>query len=264
MHFDLVSDLHIDFWDDNHHFDWLQYQQSDILVVAGDISDYHDQSINYLIDLKRYYKTIMFVDGNHEHQPNYLDIGPDESSQQWDGLASVVEGIHFLGKEPLTLGNTRFIGRMGWWCFSFGEPYVTKEESLAAMFDRTEWTQDVADQQLACGKRDVDMLSEWVLASQWDIRIENIVMVTHTLPDPVCISWDEYPPHRDFTGLYGNTNYKQVWNNDINKKMRYWLFGHNHDQKSIKKDQCTMLSNPRGRPKDYNRENYSPKHIQIG
>lgn len=263
MNFDLVSDLHIDFWDEDHHFDWLEFQQSDTLVVAGDVSDYYDQTINYLVDLKEYYTHVLFVDGNHEHQPQYTDIGTTQSVNTWDSLASIVDGIHFLGNQPFTIGNTRFIGRNGWFSYDFGEPNVSYEQSVDAMLTRTDWGLEQQIQQVQAAKKDAELLSEWMLSAQWDMRIENIVVVTHTLPHKDCISWDEYPQNRDFTGLYGNTYFNKVFANDVNKKLKYWCFGHNHDQKQIKKDYFTMISNPRGRPKDYNRIVYSCRNINI-
>ena len=263
MKFDLVSDLHIDFWDEEYHFDWLEFQQSDILVVAGDVSDFYDQTLNHLLALKNYYNTVLFVEGNHEHQPQYTDIGTAKSIRTWDSLAGIVDGIHFLGKEPYTIGNTRFIGRNGWFSYDFGEPHVSFEESVDAMLTRTDWGLEQQIQQVQAAKDDAYLLAEWMLAAQWDMRVENIVVVTHTLPRKECISWDEYPQNRSFTGLYGNTHYERVFNNDINKKLRYWCFGHNHDQKTIKHDYYTMLSNPRGRPKDYNRQIYRPHTINI-
>lgn len=264
MNFDLVSDLHIDFWEEKYHYDWLKDQQSDTLVVAGDVSDYQDQTLNYLVSLKKYYKTIMFIDGNHEHQPNFKSIGLPESIRQWQGLASIVDGIHFLGKAPLTIGNTRFIGRNGWWCFTFGEPRIPREQCLAAFHAKTTWGEKVQEYQEYYGKVDCNNLAEDMLAAQWDNRVENIVVVTHSLPSKDCISWSVYPEDADFTGLYGNTNYEKVFANDLQRKLRYWCFGHNHDQKEISHDYYTMLSNPRGRPADYNREIYSSRNVNIG
>ena len=263
MKFDLVSDLHIDFWEDKYHYDWLHSQQSDTLVVAGDVSDHQDQTINYLISLKQYYKTIMFVDGNHEHQPNFLTIGLPESIRQWQGLAGIIDGIHFLGESPLTIGNTRFIGRNGWWCFNFGEPHIPRQQCLDAFYSKTKWTERVQKYQEHYGRVDCDELADEMLAAQWDSRIENVVVITHSLPSKLCISWSVYPENADFTGLYGNINYQKVFANDINKKLRRWCFGHNHDAKSLSHDYYTMTSNPRGRPADYNRISYTAKTITV-
>ena len=49
--------------------------KSDILIIAGDISDDIDLSIKYIDNISKKYKKILFVDGNHEHvnrYPNYI------------------------------------------------------------------------------------------------------------------------------------------------------------------------------------------------
>ena len=83
--FDYVSDLHIDYWDPkwktsfmscglikNRPLDWKKMKvKSDVLVVAGDVSDNLEFTIKYLKSLRKYYKKILFVDGNHEHVYRY-------------------------------------------------------------------------------------------------------------------------------------------------------------------------------------------------
>ena len=81
MKFDLVSDLHIDMWDKQFHFDWLNEQKSDTLVIAGDISDHIDMSCEYVVKMQEYYKTVMVIDGNHEHQPRFPSV--EESTNDY-------------------------------------------------------------------------------------------------------------------------------------------------------------------------------------
>ena len=83
LRFDYVSDLHIDYWDDEYwpdkkdgrkHFpvSWKKIEsKSDILVVAGDVSDKLELSLKYLGKLREFYPIVLFIDGNHEHTYRY-------------------------------------------------------------------------------------------------------------------------------------------------------------------------------------------------
>ena len=83
---DLVSDLHIDQWDSNlpnlypcgevknFPFQWNGIVKSPYLIVAGDISDDLDLSLSYLDNISKYYKKILFVDGNHECESDQSSV----------------------------------------------------------------------------------------------------------------------------------------------------------------------------------------------
>jgi metallophosphoesterase superfamily enzyme len=45
--------------------------KSKILIVAGDICDDLNDSINYLDHISQYYDKVLYVDGNHEHISQY-------------------------------------------------------------------------------------------------------------------------------------------------------------------------------------------------
>ena len=80
---DLCSDLHIDQWDTNLFNKYPNGNKKDFplefsnetgakyLVIAGDISDNLNNSINYLTDITNHYDKVLLVDGNHEHVNKY-------------------------------------------------------------------------------------------------------------------------------------------------------------------------------------------------
>ena len=67
MKFDLISDLHKDFWNDNEQVNWDGIGTSLVACIVGDIS--YDTNITYrtIVDISKNYKYTIFVDGNHEH-----------------------------------------------------------------------------------------------------------------------------------------------------------------------------------------------------
>jgi len=261
MKFDLVSDLHIDMWDKQFHFDWLNEQKSDTLVIAGDISDHIDMSCEYVVKMQEYYKTVMVIDGNHEHQPRFPSV--EESTNDYK-VAIRQTGAHYLGDRHFQQDDIRFIGVNGWWSFDFGDPNVPFDTCVNAFLAKTSWGRPAVKEQFRQGVKDCQFLLNQMLDAQEDDTVSKIVVVTHPLPHPSCISWNVYPDDNNFTGLYGNSKFQWTLDADRKGKLKYWLFGHNHDHKDIPYKGARLISNPRGRPKDWNREVYSPRQLEVG
>ena len=110
---------------------------------------------------------------------------------------------------------------------------------------------------------DANYLCGMMAQSTLDIKVKNIVVVTHSLPHSSCISWNRYPPDLEMVGCYGNSRYQWALDADINEKCKYWVFGHNHDAKNIPYKHMKFVSNPRGRREDWNREKYQVCTIEV-
>ena len=54
-----------------------------------------------------------------------------------------------------------------------------------------------------------------------------------------------------------------MFKNIKSKKIKYWLFGHTHYDINDKINDIKYICNPRGRPDDFNRENYNLKSFTI-
>jgi hypothetical protein len=261
MNFDLVSDLHIDRWGKINSTEWIQHQASDTLLVAGDTSDFVDITCEYILFLRRYYKTIIVVDGNHEHEGFNYDI--KRTSAAWS-INIKQTGAYFLGDGAYTSDSIRFIGCNGWWSFDFGLPNVSTADCISSVLNKTRWALEHMDQQFEQGCKDINQLSLDMIDAENNNDIKHIVVLTHTLPHSSCISWNIYPPDSNFVGLYGNSQYMNILTqDDTNQKLRFWCFGHNHDCKNIPYKQARLISNPRGRPEDWNRVDYKPLTLEI-
>ncbi|NCZ30303.1 MAG: hypothetical protein EBX70_11615 [Betaproteobacteria bacterium] len=239
MNFDLVSDLHIDHWGRSYETDWIYDQSSDIVVVAGDVSDSIDQTCEYLEKLTRYYSRVMVVDGNHEHQTS----------------------MEFL--EESVKNGVRFIGVCGWWSFDFGIPNVTREQTISKGKSDHGLTDIMIANQLNQSVIEANNLCTMMTEATLDTNVKHIVVVTHSLPHTSCISWNRYPPDLDMVGCYGNSRYQWTLDADINEKCRYWVFGHNHDRKDIPYKHMRFVSNPRGRREDWNRTSYLARTVEV-
>lgn len=260
MNFDLVSDLHIDHWGRKHEFDWLHSQKSDILIVAGDTSDSVDITCEYLHKLTDYYRDILVVDGNHEHQNNMENL--EESIQYWKSCVSQTLATYLGDKQP-TINGVKFIGICGWWSFDFGQPNIFSEETISTCKNHYGLNDNMIKNQMNQSLLDANFLTNKMIEATLNDSIKDIVVVSHSLPHSSCISWNRYPPDYNVVGCYGNSRFQWTLDADINQKCRYWVFGHNHDTKNMPYKYLRFVSNPRGRREDWNRVDYKIQTIEI-
>ena len=84
-----------------------------------------------------------------------------------------------------------------------------------------------------------------------DESINDIILVTHSVG------------HHSFKVVDKSTDYNTMFKNIKSKKIKYWLFGHTHYDINDKINNIKYICNPRGRPDDFNRENYNLKSFTI-
>lgn len=258
MRFDLISDIHIDKWDTEFQTNWAKTKKSDICVIAGDISDNITQTVEELRELASLYTHVIFIEGNHEHQHYWPDF--NFAPEYLKNKLSTITNVHYIYDDIFVLDKVAFIGKCGWWDFKFAEPLVSEKVG------RDRFIQDkfdICDEIANKSNEEFQYLFDNINLLQFNSDIEKIVVVTHTAPLPKFISPGEYPPWPEYSAFQGNINMPMVVDIDFRKKIKAWVFGHNHDQKKDIYKGILFLSNPRGRPTDYNREVYFPIVIEI-
>lgn len=260
MNFDLVSDLHIDHWGKNFEFDWLHSQQSDTIVIAGDTSDYVDVTCEFLHKISNYYTNVLVIDGNHEHQNHMENL--EESIKYWKSCVSQTLAVYLGEKQPVIEG-VKFIGICGWWSFDFGQPNILSEQTILTCKNLYGLNDITIKNQMNQSLLDAHCLAGMMVESTLSPDVKNIIVVSHSLPHSSCISWNRYPTDYNVVGCYGNSKFQWTLDADINEKINYWVFGHNHDTKNIPYKYFKFVSNPRGRREDWNRIDYKALNLKI-
>lgn len=259
MQIDIVSDLHIEHWT-HQPYDWKLNKKTEIVVIAGDIADDLELTINELNKACEVYEKVIYIDGNHESSKHYNDL----SFVNKYICEKMINRENFfnLSENDIVLDNFVIIGVCGWWDFRICEPEITFEESINCF--NCEWNprQDI-DKEIIIN----NIINE---ANANYINIKNkikkykdnykICLVTHTVPSKHLLS-NNYPYDRKFAGYYGNSRFEEFVNEDA---VQYFIFGHNHDaiQKKIIKGK-TFINNARGRPQDFNRVDYKSYTIEL-
>ena len=266
MHIDLISDLHEDHWNSdkkstfplgevkNYPFDLKKEKdKSKILIVAGDICDDLNDSINYLDHISQYYDKVLYVDGNHEHISQYPELYSTNYIHELI-LSKGNSKIVYLPKQNYIIDNTCFVGCNGWWNYSSNKfDHLDYFGSINSSSITEKKIKDFHTIVKKTALKEASKLYNNVALLSQDKQIDNIVVVTHTVPINIFLN----PKDVD---LQVNTEFNKIRGCP---KISHWLFGHCHEQINKIVKHTDYISNPRGRPSDYNRILYCAKKILI-
>ena len=264
---DICSDLHIDQWNKNlemkypcgirtdSEYKWNKTNNK-ILIIAGDVSDNLDLSIDYIDNISEYYDKILYVDGNHEHVEKYPELYTKDYINQKIKVKKN-DKLVYLPSNDYIIDNIVFIGCCGWWDYNnFDINAVMKSidyfKNWIDHFVESE-CRDYIYNVYERSKLEYKDLINKLLKYQNDERIESIVIVTHSQSKKKFVELD--------LATEFNNNFENITNKKFNK-LKYWIFGHTHKH-ILQNDDINYICNPRGRPEDYNRETYNLYSITI-
>lgn len=266
---DVVSDLHIDQWDEIYNIKYpcgivknnpIKFDKnSEILVIAGDISDDIERSLDYLDKLSKNYEFILFVDGNHEHVNVYPYLY--EKNEIIDKINKFNNPkLIYLPNKYFIVNKTVFIGVNGWWNYNNNNSESKKKsknyfKKWIPKLDEID-SNIFINQVLEKSEEDFLYLKKSIEKFENNSDIESIIIVTHTVPITHFLSERDI---REFDTLV-NTKFLELHKY---KKISKWIFGHTHGEINEKFDDIEFICYPRGRPEDYKRENYKINTITV-
>lgn len=256
--FDLVSDIHVDHWDVE--LDWDALRRNDIVIVAGDVADTIDRARQELERLAKAYKTVLYIDGNHEFcEEIYKGSGNTDGFDDRLRLAIAdLPNVHFLKDGVFVLNGTAIIGRNGHWDYRLLEGVDVKEAEIdvAEKLALPAGSERIFTQQ---ARQDAADLKQLVKELNENPDIHSILVVTHTLPSARLLpNLPAVAPH--FSNL-GNSEMATVLDADVHHKVRLWVFGHWHGVKDETIDHVHYVSNPRGTRRG--KPPYQPRPLEV-
>lgn len=240
MRLRIASDLHLDAQAD-HGRDLIRRLSTgpfDVLVVAGDLSNYAAlaPSLTNLCD--KVTQPIVFVMGNHE------PYGKDIMSAKADlaEAAQAYKHFHWLDRGSVTVGGYRFVGATLW--FPYPWPRADGLERFMGDFG---YIRGFADQVGALAEGDAAYLERNVG--------EGDIVVTHHLPHPRSIA-----PRFAMSAL--NPFFLHDQSALIRRaRPRLWIHGHTHDPMDYTVGATRIFANPHGYPNEA--ANFTVKHIVL-
>jgi UDP-2,3-diacylglucosamine pyrophosphatase LpxH len=256
LSFDLISDLHLDC----QLFDFTGLATSAICVVAGDVAEDHDSVVSFLTHLSQCYQQVLYIDGNSEHKYNLLDL--ELSQLALKHSINQLKRVQYLYDDVVVVNGVAFIGTNGWWAFDFDSSY---DVNLVAQWYHSVMSVPFDPEQICVQSiNDAAYLAHTVEKLQTHPEVRQIVVVSHTVPNPALIAHDIELNGSYKFNIMGNRLLEAVRIVDTESKISTWCFGHYHGAV----DQCIngirYVNNCRGRPNSqYWQYAYYPKKITI-
>ncbi|MGN7358531.1 metallophosphoesterase family protein [Paenibacillus sp. SAF-054] len=258
IRFDLISDIHLDFWVENssNHLkqdkkldrfitDILPSELSNTLVIAGDLGHYNIQNHKFLVKLKKLYKYIVLVPGNHDYYlitkslKNKYKNNSIKRSIEMKLMAEELTGVYFLDGVQIELDNVIYGGCGMWYDFEYGLQVLNMDWNQ--IYDN--WKSTSNDSLLIEGKPRLvkDMFQE-EKSKLLKVLTSTDVIVTHVSPDWSAIA-------NNYKGDLSNSYYyfdgKEFFN-DING--RIWCSGHIHRRMDYMNYGCRFINAALGYP----------------
>jgi predicted phosphodiesterase len=278
-----ASDIHLDFWistidvkkpkfKDNL-YDFVDrvlrpdLNDADVLVLAGDLGHYNQQTFELLKLLKKeYYKRILIVYGNHEL---YLLSDKDKHKYDWDSMNRIEEikdfcaeheGIDLLDGNTITIDGVVFGGACMSWDGSYAKKYYPKKADPGILIDIFNRDMNDAHYMFADGRDHITYKyayggkhfeASFKPLSFFDeqrAKLDSIqscdIMVSHYAPFVSSV----LPP--EFEDI-DTTFYVFDGSEDIKRTgCKIWVAGHQHMVYDEMYKGCRMVCSPIGYPKE--------------
>lgn len=256
--FDLISDLHVETWDN---FDWTGQPTSPYCVVAGDVSRDHDTVAQTLDHLNQCYAGVFYIDGNDEHRFNLEDLG--SSYRNLKNKIDGTNGVVFMQDNVVIINGVAIIATNGWWSYDL-DPMIDYEVSQQWYQNYTQSTRSVADAITGISYHDASYLTNSIKKLQTHQEVRSIAVVTHTLPSAWLCNHDPDLADSPRFNCMGNPHMQMCLDEDTENKIRVWAFGHYHRPVDREFAGIRYVSNPRGRGNTpWSQPAYYPKRIEI-
>ena len=271
MIIDHISDLHIDFifrldkgipnekqikvWFN----DVFSRKQSNVLMVAGDISEYPKITLEFFKIIQKIYEydTIFFVFGNHDFWLSTKSLRHDFKENSYNkiklmkDLCKIHNGssdkkIYFLDGDVHEIEGIKIAGSMGWYDTTYycanSHPYTSPDVFAF-------WNKVMNDSRFVYPRNNE---YTWILRTEIE-KLDKIfrespdIVMTHICPVPF-----DTIVKNEFKGELSNTFY--MFNGldyiyDYSPKV--WVYGHMHSRHSLEVNHTLVLRNAHGYPNEY-------------
>ncbi|MCD1257578.1 metallophosphoesterase [Paenibacillus athensensis] len=263
IQFDLISDIHLDFWIKNEG-DVLKLKRNiekfveailpetpcDTLLIGGDLGHHNRQNYILLKLLKEHYAHILLVPGNHDYYLETRSIshryGHDsiERLNEMKRLASQLPQVSYLEGTTETIGGVTYGGCGMWYDLQYGLQVLNS--SYDAIFEH--WRSVSNDAVLIKGRPrlTLDMFKrEKAHLEQVLDRCD--VVLTHFSPD-----WSHVPSARK---LELTTSFYYFDGAALLKRAagKIWCFGHVHARADYVRQGCRLINAALGYPAENRR-----------
>ncbi len=231
-----ISDLHVDFEENRRWISNISQQdyQDDILILAGDITDVTLLIIKAFEALKKCFKEVFFVPGNHDL--GVLRSKEADSLMRFETLM-MLAGDYGIRTKPMETDTVSIIPLFGWYDYSFGPP-SDELNNCWTDFTACKWPDGY----------DENKITEHFLSMNEPLlkpKNKHIISFSHFLPRidlmPSFIPGDRRKLYPAFGTILLERQIRQL-------SSHIHVFGHSHFNMKIKRDQTWYINNAFGYP----------------
>ena len=256
--FDLISDLHVETWED---FDWTGKATSPYCVVAGDVASDHQELKRTLMHLGDCYRAVFYIDGNDEHSQGIEDL--EDSYHSLYSHIKGIENVVYLQNNVVVIDGVGILGTNGWWTYNLN-PWIDEDQSRQWYQHKAMISRDAVETIKGHSHHDAAYMVNSVRKLQMHQDVKALVMVTHTVPAPWLIEHDPELVDNHRFNCMGNQHMQAVLDSDTEHKIQTWCFGHYHLPIDREQDGIWYVNNCRGRgDTEYRQVAYNPRRISI-
>ena len=256
--FDLISDLHVDTWNE---FDWVGQPTAPYCVVAGDVGRDWEQVAETLEHLGKQYAGVFYIDGNDEHR-YYLE-NLENSHQGLEQAVTGIKNVVYMHDNVVIINGVAIIATNGWWSYDFDDA-IDPAQSQAWFEEYVQISTSAAAAISGVAYHDAAYIINSVNKLQKQRDVQSIVLVSHTVPAPWIIEHDIDLADTVRFNTMGNQHIQAALKEDTENKIRVWCFGHYHRPVDRDHGGVRYVSNPRGRGNTpWSQSPYYPKRIEI-
>lgn len=240
----VISDIHVDINREYPVVDclasYVKEQHADLLLVAGDLSEHVDETIETaaLLEQKSGCR-VFYVPGNHDMWSEDFDkAGTDSIYQRYledprclSGSIQLLRGIN---------GPFALIGDIGWYDYSFSNAFYPEEELEKMTHDGRTW-QDKLKNQWTADNKERSRIQLTGLEKQLKDASERgvpIIAMTHMLPIPEFCVPTEREMWKYFNAFLGTGALGQLFER---YQVSYSICGHVHYRKQAVHGQTRYL-----------------------
>ena len=243
MQFQIISDLHLEYFDDLPNINDLFIKSAPNIILGGDVCYFkHPNFEKFFNIISKMYNKIFFIPGNHDYYAHY-EV-PELSYEVIDFIMEKklkkFKNVYFIQNNFVELDNVIIAGTTLWcrtnktllnhpktklinneFYILFGQKFMPSLKKIAKINDiQYKWLSDFILQQRHNNKK--------------------LIIVTHYLPSKKCIH-KKYE-HDSFNDLYFTPC------DHLFKYVNFWISGHTHNYCNFISDKCNIIVNPIGDP----------------
>lgn len=238
MRIGTVSDLHIKPQNSSEFITTLitvcNNQQLDLLLIAGDISEDVNLTIDYINQINQSIDCL-YVPGNHDLWNRYNNLTTKQIYELYDNHQYCL-----LAKSKSITTDVEVVGHIGWYDYSLGDSHLYSESELDSMtIDGRTWN-DKNFISWTENNREVASMIDDQIESLLTANQKQKILLTHMISNPgFKVMFDERRNHKGFFNSYLGT--ERLYHLTKGNNLSHAISGHVHYRKTIVDNQVKYI-----------------------